>query len=115
MASQQSIIDFILDQISEAGSVSAKKMFGEYGIYCNNKIVAFVCDDQLFLKPTAAAKKFIGDYSESCPYPGAKPYLLISEEKWDDREWLVQLFRISAEQLPITSKKSPRAHGSKKN
>jgi DNA transformation protein len=40
MASQQSCVDFILEQIAEAGVVSAKKMFGEYGIYCDEKIVA---------------------------------------------------------------------------
>jgi DNA transformation protein len=37
MSSQQSTVDFILDQISAAGDVSAKKMFGEYGLYCNGK------------------------------------------------------------------------------
>ena len=47
MTSQQSTVDFILDQISEAGDVSAKKMFGEYGVYCAGKMVASVCDDQL--------------------------------------------------------------------
>lgn len=60
MASQQSTVDFILEQIAAAGSVSAKKMFGEYGIYCDGKMVALVCDDQLFIKPTLAGKAFIG-------------------------------------------------------
>jgi len=50
MASKQSTIDFILEQINAAGEVSAKKMFGEYGIFCNGKMVALVCDDQLFVK-----------------------------------------------------------------
>lgn len=39
MASSQKIVDFILDQIKNAGTVHAKKMFGEYGIYCDGKIV----------------------------------------------------------------------------
>ena len=49
MSSSQSTVDFILEQVSGAGAVRAQKMFGEYGIYCNEKIVAFVCDDQLFV------------------------------------------------------------------
>ena len=108
MTSRQSCVDFILEQIEEAGAVSAKKMFGEYGIYCNGKIVAFVCDDQLFVKPTVAGKTFIGEFAEGYPYPGSKPYLLISGEKWDDREWLATLIKISASELPLPQKKSPK-------
>lgn len=105
MASRQSCVDFILDQMAQAGTVSAKKMFGEYGIYCNGKIVAFVCDDQLFVKPTTAGKEFVGTVTQGFPYPGAKPYLLIEEDKWDDSDWLSDLIRISASELPFSKKK----------
>ena len=40
MATLQRTIDFIIEQISDAGVVSARKMFGEYGIYCDGKMVA---------------------------------------------------------------------------
>jgi len=106
MASNQNIVDFILERISESGSVSAKKMFGEYGVYCDGKIVALICDNQLFVKPTKLGLAFIGDCPEACPYPGAKPYLLISREKWDDPKWLSALFKISAEELLLPKKKS---------
>ena len=49
MASKQGTADYILEQLAGAGTVTAKKMFGEYGVYCDGK-----------------------------PYPSAKPYLLIS-------------------------------------
>lgn len=108
MASNQIVVDFILEQISEAGIVSARKMFGEYGLYCDGKIIALICDDLLFVKPTKAGLSFVGDCPEACPYPGAKPYLQISKEKWDDREWLSTLFRISAEELPLPTKKKTK-------
>lgn len=108
MASRQSCVDFILEQIAEAGIISAKKMFGEYGVYCDGKIVALVCDDQLFVKPTAAGKEFMGTFEEGFPYPGAKPYIWISGEKWDDSEWLVKLIKISASELPFPKKKPPK-------
>ena len=54
MASKQSTVDFKLDQIRAAGDVSARKMFGEYAIYCIKKIVGLVCDDRLFVKKTDA-------------------------------------------------------------
>lgn len=49
MASKQNTVDYILDQIADAGAVHVKKMFGEYAIYCNEKVVALVCDDQLYI------------------------------------------------------------------
>ena len=101
MASSQSTVDFILEQVSGAGAVRAQKMFGEYGIYCNEKIVAFVCDDQLFVKPTRVGRLFITNLVEGYPYQGAKPYFLISGELWDDHEWLATLFKISSDELPL--------------
>lgn len=107
MSSKQSTIDFILEQITNAGTVYAKKMFGEYAIYCDEKVVALVCDDQLFVKPTTTGKAFITNYVEGNPYVGAKPYLLISGEMWDESEWLTELIQITASELPLTKKKSP--------
>ena len=40
MSCTQAKIDFLVTQMKEAGSIRAKKMFGEYGIYCDEKIVA---------------------------------------------------------------------------
>ncbi|MBI2786324.1 MAG: TfoX/Sxy family protein [Legionella longbeachae] len=108
MSSKQSTIDFILDQITDAGMVRAKKMFGEYAIYYHEKVVALVCDDQLFLKPTNAAKAFINNYIEAIPYPGAKPYLLISGDLLEDSEWLTSLIRLTASELPEPKKKSQK-------
>lgn len=100
MPSQQSTIDFIIEQTSRAGAVHARKMFGEYGIFCDGKMVALVCDDQLFVKPTFAGRAFVGQVDEAPPYEGAKPYLVISGERWDDGDWLAGLIRISAAELP---------------
>jgi DNA transformation protein and related proteins len=108
MASRQSSVDFILEQIEAAGNVYAKKMFGEYGIFCDEKMVALVCDSQLFVKPTVAGRKFLeeGEVVEASPYPGAKPCFLITGDKWDDREWLTSLIRISVAELPVPKKKA---------
>jgi TfoX/Sxy family transcriptional regulator of competence genes len=89
-----------------ANAVSAKKMFGEYGVFCDGKMVAIIADDQLFVKPTAAGKAFLGDVEEVPPYPGAKSYFLISGEQWDDCEWLSELIRLTCGELPLPKKKS---------
>ncbi|MGE3919746.1 MAG: TfoX/Sxy family protein [Gammaproteobacteria bacterium] len=100
MSSSQGTVDFIIDQIAGIGNLRTRKMFGEYAIYLNEKVVAFVCDDQLFVKPTAKGKNFIKDYVEDYPYPGAKPHLLISGDLWENQEWLSQLFKITELALP---------------
>jgi len=105
MSSSQNTVDFIVGQMSKAGDVSYKKMFGEYGIYCNDKMVASVCDDKLFVKPTIRGRDYIGDVVEASPYPGAKPSFLIPVEKLEDREWLSELIKITAGELPIPVKK----------
>lgn len=115
MSSKQSTVDFILEQITNAGTVYAKKMFGEYALYCDDKVVALVCDDQLFVKPTKAGKAFISNYIEGHPYVGAKPYLLISGEIWDDKEWLTELIQITAAELPLPKKKASSQKRRKQN
>jgi DNA transformation protein len=108
MASKQSTVDYILEQMSESQEVSARKMFGEYAVYCRGKVVALVCDERLFVKPTSAGRTFIGKVEEGLPYPGAKPWLSIGGELWEDREWLSRLVRMTAEELPLPRPKAPR-------
>jgi len=114
MSSKQGTVDFIVDQMSSAGAVSSKKMFGEYAIYCESKVVALVCDDQLFMKPTAGGRKFVGNPEEAPAYPGAKPSFLIAGDRWDDSEWLSELVRITARELPMPKAKPTKAKPIKK-
>ena len=106
MTSSQKNVEFLIEQMASAGKVSAKKMFGEYGIYCGDKMVALFCDDKLYIKPTDQGKFFAGNLAEVAPYHGAKPCLLIDGERWDDHEWLAQLVRITAANLPAPKKKA---------
>jgi len=107
MASDQEFVDFVIDQIENAGVIMARKMFGEYGIYSDGKIFGLICDNKLFIKPTKAGRDFIGDVVEAPAYPGAKPSFLI-EDKIDDRAWLSELVRVSVEELPMPKPKKPK-------
>lgn len=108
MASRQETVDFILEQMADAGRVSAKKMFGEYGLYRDGKLFALVCDDQLFLKPTAAGRAHAVGLAEGVPYPGAKPCLVVTGERWDDAEWMAEAARVTAAALPAPAPKRSR-------
>ena len=104
MSSDENFVKFITDQIENAGTIIYKKMFGEYAIYCDGKVVALVCDDQLFVKPTEGGRLFIGDVIEAPPYPGAKLSFLI-EDKLEDKEWISDLIRITTKELPLPKPK----------
>ena len=99
MSSDLDFVEYVVGQISDECGISFKKMFGEYALYSNAKVVALVCDNQLFVKPTNAGKEYIGEYVEASAYPGAKPSLLIGDEL-EDSEWLSKLIIVTEEGLP---------------
>jgi TfoX/Sxy family transcriptional regulator of competence genes len=108
MPSSRSVADHIIDQARGAGAVSARAMFGEYGICMGDLTVALICDDRLFVKPTEAGRQFAGPLEEASPYPGAKPYLVIPEDRWEDADWMATLFATTARNLPAPKPKKPR-------
>jgi TfoX/Sxy family transcriptional regulator of competence genes len=114
MASKQSTVDYIVDQLGGVDVVTAKKMFGEYGLYQDSKLVALICDGQLFVKPTDGGRAFIGAPTEAPPYPGAKLWFLISGERWDDSPWLCELLKCTAAQLPLPEKKPAKQKPAKR-
>jgi TfoX/Sxy family transcriptional regulator of competence genes len=108
MSSELGFVEYVSDQMAAAGHVSFRKMFGEYAVYCDDKVVALVCEDRLYIKQTAAGRAFIGEAVEAPPYDGAKPYFLI-EDRLDDRAWMADLVRLTADELPAPKPKKPRA------
>lgn len=107
MASNQNYVDFVIEQIKNAGEITAKKMFGEYGIYADGNLFGLICDNKLFIKPTTSGREYIGNVVEAPPYEGAKPSFLI-EEKIEDSNWLSELVRISLKELPTPKQKKKK-------
>ncbi len=98
MASHADFVQYIADQCSEAGEIVAKKMFGDYGIYCNGKIFGLICDDCFYLKPTETVRKLLRVMDMRPPYEGAKDYFYIADV--DDRDYLSVLVRETCKELP---------------
>ncbi len=109
MPTSKENIQYFLEQMADAGHMRARPMFGEYGLYCNEKIVGLVCDDNIFVKITPISDKYLDSSHNAPPYPGAKNYLLIPEEKWEDREWLSNFIRDTADNVPLPLSRSPKA------
>lgn len=108
MASKQETVDRIVEPLVGL-DVSARKMFGEYGLYCGAKLVGSICDDTLFIKTTKAGTDFTGpDQPQASPYPGAKPGLQISPAQIADATWLRELVTLTAAALPAPKPKKPK-------
>lgn len=107
MASKLEFVEYAAEQMQDAGNISFRMMFGEYIIYCDGKVVALVCDDKLFVKPTETGRAYIGNVVEAPPYPGAKNCFLI-EDKLDDQPWLKKLIQITTKELPEPKKKKSK-------
>jgi DNA transformation protein len=121
MATSQSTIEFLLDQLAEQGAFSARKMFGEYCLYLAGVPVGLVCDNELFLRDDAGLRALIGEVTLGEPYPGAKPHICITADQWDDRQALGLWVRAAAEARHAAtlakasrSPKPPRAASSKR-
>lgn len=104
MASSTSTVEWIVKQITDAGEITAKKMFGEWGIYCDDKMVALVCNDQFFVKRTEEGYAFWGEHEEAPPYPHAKSLMVLSEEEMRQKVKLVKLIQTTFKYLPNPKK-----------
>ncbi|AXK71956.1 hypothetical protein DWG18_06435 [Lysobacter sp. TY2-98] len=114
MATDPGTVEFLLDQLGTRGaSYSTRRMFGEYCLYREGAPVAFVCDDVLFIKDTSAGRASMtaaGVLDFGPPYPGAKDYLRLPPDGWDDGDWLRKLLDATAAELPVPrAKGAPRA------
>lgn len=106
MGTRADSIAHLLDALAPL-PLSARKMFGEYALYLDGKVVALVCDDLLFLKPTPGAIAALPDSPTGHPYPGAKLHLLVTDAL-DDPDRVVAALNAIARDLPAPKPKKPR-------
>lgn len=104
MATDAEFVDYIIEQIALGARLDRRRMFGEYALYLDDKVFAFVCDSSLFLKPTAAVTALAPDLPQRAPYPGAKLYP-VADELLDDGDTLRTIILRSVELLPAPKPK----------
>jgi len=105
VSTNKETIAFLLEQL-EPLNVAAKAMFGEYGLYCDGKIVALVCDDTLFLKPSAGSDGL--GLPEAPAYHGSKDYRVVDADLLEASERLRALIQATADALPAPKPKRPK-------
>lgn len=107
MASNSDFVQYIADQCAQAGEISVKKMFGDYGVYCDGKIIGLICDDCFYIKPTEAVRPLLRVVELRPPYDGAKDYFLIADV--DDRDYLATIVCETYKALPEPKPKKKKS------
>lgn len=107
MATELSFVEYVVEQSGLQGRITRKKMFGEYAIYLDDKVVAFACDNSLFVKAADATTAMTAALPRRPPYPGAKPYP-VADELLDDPDQLQALLVATARAMPEPKVKPPK-------
>lgn len=105
MSTRKEYLEYILEQLSYLENITFKQMMGEYILYYNGRIAAYICDDRLLIKPTPSAERLMPDAPHEPPYDGARDMILC--ENTDDKEFLKNLFETIYPELPEPKRKDP--------
>ena len=106
MASHQNFVDYVAEQLRESGSIRSRKMFGEYGLYCDGIFFAVICGDQFFVKITPEGEAAFPDLPKAPSHEGARDAFLV--EDVEDRERMTELTRITCGALRSSRQKKGR-------
>lgn len=107
MACTEDYINFVCSQIEGVGAVRARKMFGEYGVYVDEKMVMMVCDDIVYVRQLPEIAELMQDAECGFPYPGAKEHYILDV---DHKSHAQKVVKVLAEVLPF-----PKPRTKKKN
>ncbi|GMV31101.1 MAG: hypothetical protein AMXMBFR59_32260 [Rhodanobacteraceae bacterium] len=112
MATHQSFVDYVAEQSQLAGSLTFKRMFGEYALYLGGKVVAFACDNSLFIKASPETAALTASLPQRPPYPGAKDYP-VADELLDEPDQLRALLLATERAMPLPKPGSAKPKATK--
>lgn len=115
MATDRDFVDYVHEQAAFGARLSDRRMFGEYALYLDGKVVAFACDNSLLLKPTPEGRALLPEVTLGRPYPDAKDYYVL-DEYLDDTALLQRVLQATADVLPAPKPKpkpTPRKQAKK--
>ena len=83
MATNQSYIEFVMDQLEAAHTgleLWARPMFGEWCVYSGEKPLFFVFNNTVFIKRIECVAELLADAERGEPFPGAKDFVILDIE-----------------------------------
>jgi len=108
MGTRLGFMEYVAEQAALGDRLTYRRMFGEYAVYVDGKVVAFACDNSLFIKPSQAAAVLAPGLPQRPPYPGAKGYP-VADELLDDSPALRTLILETAALMPEPKPRRPAA------
>lgn len=105
MATTESYIKFVCEQIEGVGVIRYKKMFGEYMVYVNDKPVLLVCDNTVYVKKLPEIEELMSGAECGVPYNSAKEHYILDIE---DRELTAKAVEILERITPVPKKKAKK-------
>lgn len=105
MSTKKETVEFILEKLGQPERFSIRAMFGEYALYADGKVVALICDDQLYVKVVPVSQELESICEKDEPYPGAKLYYLVEEDRLSQLKSLPGILLAIAKTLPEKKKK----------
>lgn len=103
MATTKDTVAHVLEQL-EPLDVRARAMFGEYGLYCDERLVGLICDNTVFLKPSPATHGL----ALGPAYPGSKDYAIVSGAVLDESATFRALVEATALVVPPRAPRGKR-------
>lgn len=103
MASSSEFVDYLCEQLEGLGGVRARKMFGEYMVYLNDKPVVIICDNRAMVKMLPCLSGLLAGNPVAAPYKGAKDHYVLDP---DDRETLRRAVALAEETTSLPKKRN---------
>lgn len=104
MATSKEFHDYVVENLQKIGTISTRKMMGEYLVYYQGKLVGDICDNCLFLKPTESVLRLMPDADRAYPYEGSKTLMVVVDDV-ENTEWMSKVLHEMYEELPEPKKK----------
>ena len=105
MASSLDFVNYVCEQITGAGDITFKKMFGEYMVYVNAKTTLLICNNTVFVKMVDCIKDEMINAEVGVPYNGAKPHYILDIDNADFSRKIVLKLEIVT---PVPIKKAKK-------
>lgn len=109
MATSPAYAQFVENQFSGLDGFSMRRMFGEYAIYLQGRVLGFLADEQILLQDTPTSRQLLPDAERRELFPGSKLFVVFADE--GNAHLLKSVSQAMWEELPLPkprrSKKKP--------
>lgn len=106
MATSREYALFVENLFRGVEGFSMKRMFGEYGIYLQGRVLGFLCDEQILLQDTPTARKLLPNAERKELFPGSKLFIIFSDE--GNHHLLQSVAQAMWEELPVPKPRKSR-------